>query len=208
MQQTQSMTRKKLRSCSPQQKDDSLQIHREYSGCPLTEWTAVLSLFLVFSSASPLQLLWRKKKKEQHQVSHFRSCWQLNSTVSCSCLNLLLTKCSRPDALNSEGHDLSILQIQHGEQLTTKYLLFLTCHWQDTWAKRNYFNLSSLLRLPVNKAMGTHCYHDYLLGKAGKKPNTIFACTGSHFGNLGWDPPMISNSDYYLCGTDLNWFTA
>lgn len=83
-----------------------------------------------------------RRKKKQHKMSHFRSCWQLSSAVFCVCLNLLQTQCSRPDALNSEAHDLSTLQIQNGKQLTTKYLLFLTCHLQDTWAKGNYFDLS------------------------------------------------------------------
>lgn len=103
------------------------------------------------------------------------------------------------------------LQIQNSKELTTKYLLFLTCHRQDTWAKRNYFTLSSLLRLPVNKAMGTNCYHDCLLGKEKKKNfflNQHFPYTGSHFRNLCWDPPTISNSDHYLSGLDLNWFIA
>lgn len=101
-------------------------------------------------------------------MSHYRPCWQLSSTVFCVCLNLLLTKCSRPDALNTEVHDLSTQQTQDGKQLTTKYLLFLTCHCLDTWAKKNYFNLSSLLRLTVNKAMGTNSNHDSLLRKEKK----------------------------------------
>lgn len=102
-------------------------------------------------------------------MSHFRSCWQLSSTAFCVCLNLLLTKCSRPDALNTKVRDLSTLQIQNSKQLSTKYLLFLTCHHQDTWAKRNYFRLSSLLRLSVNKATWTNCYHGCLLGKGKEK---------------------------------------
>lgn len=142
-------------------------------------------------------------------MSHFRSCWQLSSTVFFVCLNLLLTKCSRPDALNTEVHDLSTLQIQNGKQLTTTYLLFLTCHWQDTWAKRNYFSSSSLLRLLVNKAMETNCYHDCLLGKEKKNPTKQhFPCTDSRFRNLCWYPPIINNSDHYWSGPDLNWLTA
>jgi len=114
-----------------------------------------------------------RRKKHQYKMSHYRSCWQLSNTVFCACLNLLLTKCSRPDALNTEVRDLSPQQTQDWKQLTTKYLLFLTCHHPARWAKRNYFSLSSLLRLPVNKAMGTNCCHDCLLGKEKKIKTNI-----------------------------------
>lgn len=127
-------------------------------------------------------------------MSHYRSCWQLSSTVFCVCFNLLLTKCTSPNAQNTEAHDLSTLQTKDSKQLTTQYLLFLTCHCQDTQAKRNCFNLSSLLRLPINKAMGTNCNPDCLLGKREK--NKHFPHTGRDFKNLHMDPFMISNSHH------------
>lgn len=52
----------------------------------------------------------------------------------------------------------------------------------------------------------------WLTSRKGKKKflflNQHFPYTSSHFRNLCWDPPTISNSDHYLSGLDLNWFTA
>lgn len=104
-------------------------------------------LYFLFSLLS-LHYSCCRGKKKTHKMSLYRSHWQLSSTVFCVCLNSLLTKCSRPDAQNTEVHDLSTQQTKDSQQLTSLYLLFLTCHCQDTQAKRSRFNLSSKLKTP------------------------------------------------------------